>query len=73
MSVTIHGKGRKQREVPLWKSTAQYLNKYLVDFPANMANDIFVNENGNKLTRSEVRARINKIVSLAVSQVHSLK
>ena len=28
-SVIIHGKGRKQREVPLWKTTVKYINKYL--------------------------------------------
>lgn len=73
VSVTIHGKGRKQREVPLWKSTSQYLNKYLVDFPVNNSNCIFVNKNGDKLTRSGVRTRINKLVSLAVSQVPGLR
>ena len=28
-SLKIYGKGRKQREIPLWKSTAMYMNKYL--------------------------------------------
>ena len=32
-SVIIHGKGRKQREVPLWKSTIKYIHRYLKDYP----------------------------------------
>lgn len=30
-SVSIHGNVRKQREVPLWKSTIKYINNYLKD------------------------------------------
>lgn len=72
-SILIHGKGRKQREVPLWKSTTQYINKYLADYPPGITGDIFINKNGNKLTRSGVRTRINKLVSLASMQNPSLK
>ena len=60
-SVSIHGKGRKQREVPLWKSTI----KYLKDFPIKYSDCLFINKNGNALTRSGVRTRINKRMILA--------
>lgn len=33
-AIIIHGKGRKQREVPLWKTTVKYINKYLKTYPA---------------------------------------
>lgn len=65
-SVIIHGKGRKQREVPLWKSTVKYINKYLKDYPIEYNGHLFINKNGNELTRSGVRTRINKLVSQAI-------
>lgn len=71
-SVLIHGKGRKQREVPLWKSTAQYINKYLEHYPPKENGDIFINKNDNKLTRSGVRTRINNLVSKVMVEVPSL-
>lgn len=64
-SVSIHGKGRKQREVPLWKSTIKYINKYLMDYPVKYSDYLFINKNGNELTRSGVRTRINKLVGKA--------
>lgn len=71
-SILIHGKGRKQREVPLWKSTTQYINKYLADYPSNNNVNVFINKNGDKLTRSGVRTRINKLVSQATAHAPSL-
>lgn len=71
-SVLIHGKGRKQSEVPLWKSTAQYINKYLEHYPPKENGDIFINKNDNKLTRSGVRTRINNLVSKVMVEVPSL-
>ena len=64
-SVRIHGKGRKQREVPLWKSTIKYINNYLKDYPIKYSDCLFINKNGNALTRSGVRTRINKRMILA--------
>ena len=64
-SVSIHGKGRKQREVPLWKSTIKYINNYLKDYPIKYSDCLFINKNGNALTRSGVRTRINKRMILA--------
>ena len=64
-SVSIDGKGRKQREVPLWKSTIKYINNYLKDYPIKYSDCLFINKNGNALTRSGVRTRINKRMILA--------
>lgn len=72
-SVIIHGKGRKQREVPLWKTTVKYINKYLKTYPAECTDYLFINKNGDELTRSGVRTRINKLVSQATAQVPSLR
>ena len=72
-SVIIHGKGRKQREVPLWKTTVKYINKYLKTYTAECTDYLFINKNGDELTRSGVRTRINKLVSQATAQVPSLR
>jgi len=61
----IYGKGRKERIVPLWKNTAEYLLKYISVNSIKMNDAIFSNKNGNKLTRSGVRFRIKKIVKKA--------
>lgn len=64
-SLKISGKGRKQREIPLWKSTVMYINKYTKDYPVGEDGNLFINKNGDKLTRSGVRARIDTIVAKA--------
>lgn len=63
--IKIHGKGRKERIVPLWKNTAEYLSKYISINAINDEDAIFKNKNGDKLTRSGVRFRIKKIVNIA--------
>ena len=65
MSLKIHGKGRKQRVIPLWKTTASYFEKYTETFPPEADGCLFLNKNGGDFTRSGVRTRINVIVSRA--------
>ena len=72
-SVIIHGKGRKQREVPLWKSTIKYIHRYLKEYPIEYNGYLFINKNGDELTRSGVRTRINKLVSQAIVLAPGLK
>lgn len=51
-SVSIHGKGRKQREVPLWKSTIKYINNYLKDYPIKYSDCLFVDKKSkNRIIR----------------------
>lgn len=71
-SLKIHGKGRKQRVVPLWKATASYISKYIGIYSLGIDNALFLNKNGDMLTRSGVRTRINAIVSQAVVTAPSL-
>lgn len=60
--IVIQGKGRKQRVVPLWKSTSVYVRKYININELTFDNKLFTNKNGEELTRSGVRFRIEKIV-----------
>lgn len=71
-NLKIYGKGRKQRVVLLWKATASCIDKYIETYPLGMDNALFLNKNGDMLTRSGVRTRINAIVSQAVVAVPSL-
>lgn len=71
-NLKIYGKGRKQRVVPLWKATASYIDKYIATYPLGIDSALFLNKNGDMLTRSGVRTRINAIVSQAVVALPSL-
>ena len=71
--IHIHGKGRKERDVPLWKSTAAYLRKYL-DRHAPSSNDkLFTNRTDGHLTRSGVRYRLNCLVEKALVVAPTMK
>lgn len=71
--IKIYGKGRKERIVPLWKNTAEYLAKYISANAIKENSAIFNNKNGDKLTRSGVRFRINKIVKNALKAAPTLR
>lgn len=56
--IRIHGKGRKLRSVPIWKSTARQLKHWLAF--ANLSNEqvLFPNRNGVQLTRTGITDRL---------------
>lgn len=72
-TVLIEGKGRKQRIVPLWKSTTRHLRTWLKSMPPNNDSPLFPNASGEPLSRSGVEHRLRKAVSLAVMKCPSLK
>jgi len=51
-AVHIHGKGRKQRLVPLWKSTAAELKRWLREHPRAADEPLFPNRDGGAITGS---------------------
>jgi len=71
--IEIIGKGRKQRSLPLWKSTAAQLQRYLATLPAEATAWIFTNRFGQRLTRSGVEKRLRQTVRRALPQCPSLK
>jgi site-specific recombinase XerD len=71
-SVKIYGKGRKERIVPLWKNTSVYIQKYIGNNHLNGDDALFINKNGDELTRSGVRSRINAIVREAEKDARTL-
>ena len=51
-AVHLHGKGRKQRVIPLWKSTAAALRTWLDKIGPAPDAPVFPNRSGAPLTRS---------------------
>src|SRR6266581_3357370 len=57
--VHLHGKGRKQRSVPLWRSTVKALRAWLRLNPQfEAASPLLPNRNGQAMTRANVTLRL---------------
>jgi integrase/recombinase XerD len=69
----IFGKGRKQRIVPLWKSTQSELKDWILRIDPKPDSPLFPNSRGNRLTRTGVRARLNLACNLAAVTCPSLR
>lgn len=61
----LHGKGRKQRVIPLWAGTATSLRTWLDKISPAPEAPVFPNRNGTAMTRSGVRDRLNRAVATA--------
>jgi len=71
-AVHLHGKGRKQRAIPLWKNTAAELRGWLSRINSAPNAPVFPNRAGAPLTRSGVRDRLNRAVAVAEQHCPSL-
>ncbi len=77
-SVLIHGKGRRERCLPLWKTTASALRAWLAARGTVPVPELFVSARGESLTRSGLEYILRKHVrtasqhcpSLATKRVH---
>ena len=64
--VHLHGKGRKQRSVPLWRSTVKAVRAWLRLNPQfEMASPLLPNRNGHAMTRTNVALRLRLAVQAA--------
>lgn len=70
-AVQLHGKGRKQRAIPLWKNTAGELRGWLGQINSAPAAPVFPNRTGAPLTRSGVRDRLDRAVAIAAQHCPS--
>jgi len=71
--VHLHGKGRKQRSVPLWKSTVLEIRAWLRLNPQMDVNAILLpNRSGNAMTRTNVAERLKLAVHSAAKTIDSL-
>lgn len=71
--VHLHGKGRKQRSVPLWRSTVKVLRTWLRLNPElGPASALLPNREGLAMTRSNVTQRLALAVQAAAQTMPSL-
>lgn len=71
--VHLHGKGRKQRSVPLWHSTVAAVRAWLRLNPALRGNAALLpNRNGNAMSRFNVVQRLGIAVARAGTQTPSI-
>jgi site-specific recombinase XerD len=69
----LHGKGRKQRSVPLWKATAATLRQWLRHLPdAGPRGYLFPSSAGRRLSRSSVDQRLAQAVTQAGRKLPAL-
>jgi len=72
-SVKIHGKGRKDRLMPLWLSTVKLIKNWLTHVNRDPENPLFPNARGKHMTRHGVGYRLEIAKKSAESQCPSLK
>jgi len=71
-NVLIHGKGRRERCLPLWKTTATALRAWLAVRGSVRVPELFVNARREGLTRSGVEYLLDKYVGTAKQKCPSL-
>lgn len=69
----LHGKGRKERTVPLWRSTAATLGKWIEEQSSQPSAPLFPNRHGARFTRSGVARRLALAVGQAANTCPSLR
>ncbi len=67
-AILIHGKGRKERQVPLWPNTARLLKRWLQQNPQGAERPLFTNRSGGSLTRVGVTERLQLAAQAAAQQ-----
>lgn len=72
-AVHLHGKGRKQRVIPLWKNTATGLRAWLGKIETSPETPVFPNRSGAPMSRSGVRDRLERAVTVAERDCPSLR
>jgi site-specific recombinase XerD len=69
----LHGKGRKDRVVPLWRKTTQLLRAWLPQIDSAPQPPHFPNHFGQPITRPGVEKRLQVAVAAAREQCPSLR
>jgi len=72
-SVHIHGKGRKERVVPLWRTTSNKLKIWLKQIDSNPNQHLFPNRSGGYMSRTGVTDRLKLAAHVASVSYPELK
>jgi integrase/recombinase XerD len=71
-SILVHGKGRRERGLPLWKVTTAALRAWLAVRGTGLAPELFLNARGQPMTRSGFEYILDTHVRTATSTCPSL-
>jgi integrase/recombinase XerD len=71
--VRLHGKGRKQRTIPLWRETAGRIRDWVKVQALQPDQPLFCNRFGNKMTRAAVAERLALAVTTATERCPQLR
>jgi integrase/recombinase XerD len=71
-TVRIHGKGRKDRSVPLWRTTATEIRRWLARIDGKPDQPLFPGWSGARMTRPAVTARLQLAVQRAATSCPQL-
>ncbi len=71
-TIVVHGKGRRERCLPLWKVTAAALRAWLAVRGTGLAPELFRNARGQPMTRSGFEYILDKHVQIAAKACPSL-
>ena len=71
--IRIHGKGRKERSVPLWPDTAKDLERWLRQYPRAPQEPLFPGRSGAPLTRIGFTDRLKLATQIASRQFPELR
>jgi integrase/recombinase XerD len=72
-AVHLHGKGRKERVIPLWKSTVAQLRTWFEYIDQRPEAPVFPNRAGKSMSRSGVEQRLRVTIAKASLQCPSLR
>lgn len=72
VSVRLHGKGRKQRTVPLWKETGKEIRQWLKYADLRNEQPLIPNRSGLPMTRTNVADRLKLAISTATKMCPQL-
>lgn len=72
-SIRLHGKGRKERSVPLWNNTASLLRQWLREQPHKQSIPLFPNRIGSRLSRTNITERLQLAAKRAGATLHDLR
>jgi site-specific recombinase XerD len=72
-TLRLRGKGRKERVVPLWKTTTRQLSDWVRRCGGTAGRPLFASRRGERLTRSGVRSRLDAAVVKARRNCTSLR
>jgi integrase/recombinase XerD len=70
--VRLHGKGRKDRTVPIWPATAVQIRRWLLRIDPAPGGSLFPTASGGPLTRSAITDRLKRATKAAVGKCPSL-